>query len=253
MLALEPHAGPECGPSVEFVRPGGRPLPGDEGIRAAIGDLVAGRIVAVKGLGGFFLACDASSEESVARLRQRKGRPHKPFALMARDLPTALLIGYAERAEIFALESPAAPIVLLRARVGTTLASGVAPGLREVGVMLPYTPLHHLLLADGPPLLVMTSGNVSEEPIARDDRSALDSLSGICDSFLLHDREIHARADDSVVRIVAGSPQPVRRARGSVPARMRCTLARCVYATSAAQASAKPSTGVSTGPSRSSR
>ena len=213
----EPNACPECGPSVAFVRPGRSSLPRDEGLRAAIDDLVAGRIVAVKGLGGFFLACDATSAESVARLRERKRRPHKPFALMARDLATALSIGFAEEAEIRALESPAAPIVLLRARAGTPLATGVAPGLREVGVMLPYTPLHHLLLADGPPLLVMTSGNVSEEPIARDDRSALDRLSGIADSFLLHDREIHSRADDSVVRIVAGSPQPVRRARGSVP------------------------------------
>ena len=213
----EPNACPECGPSVEFVRPGGHPLPADGGLREAIDDLLAGRIVAVKGLGGFFLACDASSEESVARLRERKRRPHKPFALMVRDLRTALSIGFAEEPEIRALESPAAPIVLLRARAGTPLATGVAPGLREFGVMLPYTPLHHLLLADGPPLLVMTSGNVSEEPIAREDRSALDRLSGIADSFLLHNREIHARADDSVVRIVAGSPQPVRRARGSVP------------------------------------
>ena len=213
----EPNACPECGPSVLFRRPGGRTLPGEEGLRAAIDDLGAGRIVAVKGLGGFFLACDASREESVARLRQRKRRPHKPFALMARDLPAALSIAFAEGAEIRALESPAAPIVLLRARDDATVAGSVAPGLREVGVMLPYTPLHHLLLADGPPLLVMTSGNVAEEPIAREDRSAVERLSEIADSFLLHDREIHARADDSVVRIVAGEPQPVRRARGFVP------------------------------------
>jgi hydrogenase maturation protein HypF len=213
----EPNACPECGPSVSYVRPGERTLAGEDGLRGAIEDLVLGRIVAVKGLGGFFLACDAANESSVALLRQRKRRPHKPFALMARDLPTALSIARAGESEVRALRSPAAPIVLLRARDGATLAKSVAPGLREVGVMLPYTPLHHLLLADGPPVLVMTSGNVSEEPIAREDRSAIEKLSGIADSFLLHDREIHARADDSVVRIVAGSPQPVRRARGSVP------------------------------------
>lgn len=213
----EPNACPDCGPSVAFVRPGRRVLSGEEGLRAAVEDLALGRIVAVKGLGGFFLACDAANEESVARLRERKRRPHKPFALMARDLETVRSIALTDAAELHALSSPAAPIVLLRARDGATVARGVAPGLRELGVMLPYTPLHHLLLAGGPTVLVMTSGNVSEEPIARDDAFAMERLSGIADGFLVHDREIHSRADDSVLRIVAGAAQPVRRSRGFVP------------------------------------
>ncbi len=213
----EPNACPECGPRVELVRAGAPPIGGESALRTAAADLVAGRILAVKGLGGFFLACDASNEDSVAALRARKRRPHKPFALMARDLETVRAIARPGAAEIRALRSPAAPIVLVRAGERSSIAKGVAPGLSELGVMLPYTPLHHLLLADGPPLLVMTSGNVSEEPIAKDDAHALEKLSGIADAFLLHDREIHTRADDSVVRIVAGSTQPVRRSRGFVP------------------------------------
>lgn len=213
----EPNACPACGPRVELVRAGAPAIRGDGALRQAVADLAAGRILAVKGLGGFLLACDAANEGSVAQLRERKRRPHKPFALMARDLETVRSITCPDAAEVRALRSPCAPIVLLRAREGAGVARGVAPGLAELGVMLPYTPLHHLLLADGPPVLVMTSGNVSEEPIARDDAAALEKLSGIADAFLLHDREIHTRADDSVVRIVSGLAQPVRRSRGFVP------------------------------------
>ncbi|HVE66211.1 MAG TPA: carbamoyltransferase HypF [Thermoanaerobaculia bacterium] len=213
----EPNACPDCGPRVEIVRAGSPPIRGDGALREAVADLAAGRILAVKGLGGFLLACDAANEDSVARLRERKRRPHKPFAVMARDLETARSIATPDEAEARALESPGAPIVLLRARGSARVAKSVAPGLAELGVMLPYTPLHHLLLADGPPILVMTSGNVSEEPIAKDDVTALEKLSGIADAFLLHDREIHTRADDSVVRVVSGFAQPVRRSRGFVP------------------------------------
>jgi hydrogenase maturation protein HypF len=213
----EPNACPACGPRVELVRAGAPAIRGDGALRQAVADLAAGRILAVKGLGGFLLACDAANEDSVAKLRERKRRPHKPFAVMARNLETVRSIARPEAAEVRALQSPPAPIVLVRARRGAGVAKSVAPGLAELGVMLPYTPLHHLLLADGPPVLVMTSGNVSEEPIARDDAAALDKLSGIADAYLLHDREIHARADDSVVRIVSGFAQPVRRSRGFVP------------------------------------
>ena len=153
-------------------------------------------------------------------LRVRKRRPHKPFALMARDLTEVRAIAFVNPAERDALRSPSRPIVLLdapRALRRRTIAPSVAPGLRELGVMLPYSPLHHLLL-ERLPLLVMTSGNLSEEPIAKDDADAEQRLGEIADALLLHDREIHTRADDSVVRVVGRATQPVRRARGMVPA-----------------------------------
>lgn len=208
----EPDACPACGPRLRVPEPR---LEREEALAAAVAALRAGRIVALKGLGGFHLAADASDESAVRRLRERKRRPHKPFALMARDLAQAERVVSLDAAAREALLSAGRPIVLAKAKGG--VAASVAPGLDELGVMLPYTPLHHLLLHDGPPLLVMTSGNLSEEPIARDDVAALEKLGGIADLFLLHDREIHTRADDSVVRIVAGAAQPVRRSRGLVP------------------------------------
>ena len=218
----EPNACPRCGPRLTFTV-GGEPGPtGEEALRAALLELRAGRIVAVKGLGGFFLAVDPTNEHAVARLRLRKRRPHKPFALMARDLGVVEAIARVGEVERALLRSKASPIVLLRraengaGEHGPRVAPSVAPGLRELGVMLPYTPLHHLLLAELP-LLVMTSGNLSEEPIARENAEALERLRGVADAFLLHDREIHARADDSVVRVIGGVGQPVRRSRGYVP------------------------------------
>jgi hydrogenase maturation protein HypF len=160
---------------------------------------------------------DARDEAAVARLRARQRRPHKPFALMARDLDEAARIAEVDAAAAAALSSRARPIVLLPARAGAGVAPSVAPGAGDLGVLLPYTPLHHLLLADGPPLVVLTSGNRAEEPIARDDAGARAALSGIADAFLGHDREIHQRADDSVCRVIAGAARPVRRARGHVP------------------------------------
>jgi hydrogenase maturation protein HypF len=213
----EPNACADCGPSLELVRNGLPALFREEALRDAVEELYAGRIVAVKGLGGFFLAADATREDSIARLRERKRRPHKPFALMARNLDAIRAFAEVSDAAARALLSPAAPIVLVPGKAQAALAKSIAPGLSEYGVMLPYTPLHHLLLADGPPVLVMTSGNVSEEPIARDDATALERLSGIADAFLLHDREIHTRADDSVVRVVGDGVQPVRRSRGFTP------------------------------------
>ena len=213
----EPNACPDCGPRLELVRNGLPPLFREEALRAAVAELSAGGIVAVKGLGGFFLAADATREATIARLRERKRRPHKPFALMALSLETARSFAEVSDAAVRALLSPAAPIVLLPAKANAGLAGSVSPGLCEYGVMLPYTPLHHLLLADGPPVLVMTSGNVSEEPIAKDDLAAREKLSGIADAFLLHDREIHARSDDSVVRVHGDAVAPVRRSRGFAP------------------------------------
>ena len=210
----EPNACPDCGPRLAFVRDPDPPVSGADALSAAVAAIEAGLIVAIKGLGGFHLAADAGRADTVARLRARKHRPDKPFALMVRSLAEAerlcVLDGEARRA----LESPARPIVLAPARIDV---QGVAPRLGELGLMLPYTPLHHLLLSDGPPVLIMTSGNRADEPIARTDEEARESLAGIADAFLMHDREIHTRADDSVVRRVAGGVQAVRRSRGAVP------------------------------------
>jgi hydrogenase maturation protein HypF len=211
----EPNACPDCGPRLTWW-----PDPavaGEAALAAAVAALRGGGIVAVKGLGGFHLAVDATDDEAVARLRARKHRPHRPLAVMARSLDQAGRIASIDPIAREALVSAARPIVLLRARPGAEVAAGVAPGLTELGVMLPYTPIHHLLLADGPPLLVMTSGNRVDEPIARTDDEARDKLAGIADGFLLHDRAIHTRADDSVVRPVAGAIQAIRRSRGVVP------------------------------------
>jgi len=216
----EPNACPVCGPRLWFWRDGGARLDGAAALEATLDELRAGRIVAVKGLGGFHLAVDAADDDAVARLRARKRRPDRPLALMVRSLADAGELVVLELAARAALRSPARPIVCAPARRGAhaIVSPRVAPGMRELGVMLPYTPLHHLLLADGPRVLVMTSGNRSEEPIARTDADARERLRGLADAFLGHDREIHTRADDSVVRIVCGGAQPVRRSRGAVPA-----------------------------------
>ncbi|BDG01379.1 carbamoyltransferase HypF [Anaeromyxobacter oryzae] len=213
----EPNACPACGPRLELRAPGRPAATGDAAVSAAVAVLRGGGVVAVKGLGGYLLATDARDEAAVARLRVAKRRPHRPFAIMARDLAEARAVAEVDEAGAALLASRARPIVLLPARLGAGVAPSVAPGLPELGLMLPPTPLHHLLLADGPRLLVMTSGNVSEEPIARSDAEALERLAPLADAVLLHDREIHARADDSVVRVVDGRPLILRRARGFVP------------------------------------
>ncbi len=191
-------------------------------IGAAAAALAAGSIVALKGLGGFHLACDATDEAAVSRLRERKHRWGKPLAVMVHDMATAREIAEISDAEESLLASPVRPIVLLRRRMTAgdstpALASSVAGDLPDLGIMLPYTPLHHLLLAAVDRPLVMTSGNVTDEPIATGNDEALSRLASIADAFLLHDREIRSRYDDSVVRVVAGRTQPLRRARGYAP------------------------------------
>jgi hydrogenase maturation protein HypF len=212
----EPNACPACGPRLEWIA-GANAASGEAALAAAVRALGAGAIVAVKGAGGFVLAVDAADERAVARLRTRKRRPDKPLAVLARSLDEARRVAHIDEAAAAALTSPARPIVLVPARPGPGLARGVAPRLDEVGLCLPPTPLQHLLVGDGPPLLVMTSGNVSDEPIARENAEALRRLNAIADGFLLHDREIHTRADDSVLRVIAGAAVPIRRARGLVP------------------------------------
>jgi hydrogenase maturation protein HypF len=217
----QPNACPVCGPRLEFrAGPDASPLYGEEALQAARAAIRAGRIVAVKGLGGFHLACDATADAPVARLRERKGRVDKPFAIMSFDLPTVERYCQVDDAERALLASRQRPIVLLRRRTDAPISPLVAPGNRYLGVMLPYTPLHYLLLepADGFPVaLVMTSGNYSEEPIVTRNEEALERLAALADSFLLHDREIHARCDDSVTRVFMGAELPIRRSRGYAP------------------------------------
>jgi hydrogenase maturation protein HypF len=193
-------------------------LVGERAIQAAQQLLGSGGILAVKGIGGFHLACDATKDEAVQLLRRRKGRVGKPFAIMARDLATVQQIAHLSDAEQTLLASRERPIVLLRRRTASPLSAEVAPGNGSVGVMLPYSPLHYLLLAaPNPPLLVMTSGNYAEEPIATKNDEALTRLAALADGFLLHNRAIHVPCDDAVMRTFAGQELPIRRSRGYAP------------------------------------
>jgi hydrogenase maturation protein HypF len=213
----QPNACPACGPRLRALDAGGFELHGADPIRAAAKVLREGGIVAAKGIGGFHLACDATSEAPVALLRLRKRRDEKPFAVMVRDLAAAAQIARLSEGDRELLASIERPIVLVPRRETSRLAPGIAPNNPLVGLLLPYSPLHHLLLADAGRPLVMTSGNLAEEPIAYRDGDALDRLGGIADLFLLHDREIESRSDDSVARVIAGRPVVFRRSRGYVP------------------------------------
>lgn len=208
----QPNACGLCGPRVWIEG-----SPRTDAVGEAVAALRRGAIVAVKGLGGFHLACDARSAAAVARLRERKRRADKPFAVMFPDIASVEREAVVEAAAAEALGGAQRPIVLLPRRAPSDLAEGVAPRLREIGAFLPGTPLHHLLLDSFGGPLVMTSGNLSEEPIAAANDEALGRLRGIADLFLLHDRDIHMRADDSVVRILLGRERLLRRARGHVP------------------------------------
>jgi len=213
----QPNACPVCGPQLSLADSSGEAIETDDVISSAVGLIKQGRIVAVKGLGGFLLACDATSEDAVTELRNRKKRPHKPFAVMLASLEEAAKHCYLSAAERELVASAKAPIVLLKAREGTKIAESVAPGLKYTGVMLPYTPLHHLLLRDAAIPLVMTSGNLSEEPIASDNGEALNRLAGIADYYVLHNRDIYSRYDDSVCMVEFAEPQVLRRARSYAP------------------------------------
>ena len=221
----QPVACPDCGPQVWLeVKPGVKLNEKEEAIQTARQMLAEGQILAIKGLGGFHLACDAHNPEAVARLRDRKHRPAKPFALMAFDLD--IIRKYVEVTDNAAslLKSPQAPILLLPKRSGSRLAENVAPGQAKLGFMLPYTPLHLLLLEpeeDYPEVLLMTSGNLSEAPVIRKNQEARDKLFGIADAFLMHDRPIHMRVDDSVFMLIENEPYPSRRARGYAPNPLR--------------------------------
>jgi hydrogenase maturation protein HypF len=214
----QPNACPVCGPQLALWSPAGEPLANrDEALGRAAEALRAGQIVAVKGLGGFHLTVDARNAEAVARLRERKPRQDKPFALMARDVEQARsLCEIPGQAEAL-LTSAEAPIVLLRRRPQATVADNVAPDNPSLGVMLPYTPLHHLLLRELGFPIVATSGNLTDEPICTDEGEAIQRLGHIADLFLVHNRPITRHVDDSVAWIVGGEPQLLRRARGYAP------------------------------------
>jgi hydrogenase maturation protein HypF len=237
----QPNACAVCGPSLLLVKsPGWQTLPAPDTlaslgkcwfedkdslsiIRQARSLLAEGKILAVKGLGGFLLACDASNGDAVRELRKRKRRPHKPFALMVRDLETARRLCEVSADDDASLVSTRRPIVILPRRPEAKLAAGIAPGDSTLGIMLPYTPLHYLLFSDSPEsgsawsALVMTSGNLSEEPIVTSNVEALLQLGGVADWFLLHNRDIATRVDDSVVRTFEGRERALRRARGFAP------------------------------------
>jgi hydrogenase maturation protein HypF len=212
----QPNACPRCGPRLWLTDADGKPVPGDP-VREAARLLRKGAIVALKGLGGFQLSCDATSDQAVERLRKRKRRYAKPLAVMVRDVEEVSRCCRVGREESLLLTSPRSPIVLLEERKDSPLSRRVAPGLKRQGIFLPYTPLHHLLLRETGIPLVMTSGNLSEEPIARDNDEALRRLGGIADYFLLHDRDILVRYDDSVTSVLRGREYPLRRARGYAP------------------------------------
>ena len=213
----QPTCCPRCGPSLRVLDARALPVDAPAPVAYAARALLEGRIGAIKGLGGYHLACDARSERAVVALRARKSREEKPFAMMVADLAAAEALAHVSGAERELLLSPARPIVLLRRLAGAPVAPSVAPRDPLLGIMLPYTPLHHLLLRETRAPLVMTSGNRSDEPIAHEDADAFDRLQGIADFFLAHDRPIHTRCDDSVVRVVGGRPLPIRRSRGSAP------------------------------------
>lgn len=228
----QPLACPACGPSLWFES-GSKVVRGsDAAIATAQRLLGSDAVVAIKGIGGYHLACDATSERAVQHLRDRKRRPDKPLAVMVRDLEAARALAWIDDQEAALLTSPARPIVLLRARPDNPLAPSVAPGNPRIGILLPYAPLHHLLFATVPhhhapvpEALVMTSGNLSQEPICHDDTEARRRLGAIVDAFLLHDREIHVPCDDSVARVVNGRVLPIRRARGYAPMPLRLPVA----------------------------
>lgn len=218
----QPNACPECGPHVWLTDDAGRVLAErDDALKLAVEQLNSGSIVSVKGLGGFHLAVKATDERAVGRLRMRKIREEKPFAVMFASKDAVREHCFLEKEEEALLGSLQRPIVLLKRRLegpAPRIAHSVAPRNRSLGVFLPYTPLHHLLFEGSTcDALVMTSGNQSDEPIVMDNGEAAERLKGIADFFLLHNRDIYMRCDDSVTRVIRGKPRPIRRARGYVP------------------------------------
>jgi hydrogenase maturation protein HypF len=222
----EPNACRQCGPTLRLLDSGGNTLAaGEDPIAAAARALARGMIVALKGVGGYQLACRADEPAAVAELRRRKGRDEKPFALMTPDQATLAALIELSPAQARLAGAPERPIMIARRRPGAAVAGAVAPGLHDLGVMLPSTPLHHLLLGDTGATLVMTSGNLAGEPIVIDDDEALDRLGAVADLLLVHNRQIAARADDSVVRVLGDGPAARRGVLPRTAARMPASSA----------------------------
>ncbi len=221
----QPNACAQCGPRLSWhlttEHDGGDVIFGDKALDAALASITSGQIVGLKGVGGYHLVADATDAAAVAVLRRRKARDDKPFAVMVESLAAARELCDLDERAVEALSSIRRPIVLAPRRAGNGIAAGVAPGLPELGVMLPYSPLHHLLLEGAARPLVMTSGNISDEPIAHDDADASVRLRPLVDALLQHDRPIHIRCDDSVVRATPRRVQVLRRSRGFAPEPMR--------------------------------
>ncbi len=214
----QPNACPRCGPQVSLWTAQGEEIARREKALQRVVQLLAeGHIVAIKGIGGFHLACRADMDDPVTRLRQRKHRSEKPFAVMFPSVEAIQRVADVTDQEIGLIISPAHPIVLVRKRQPFSLSAVIAPGLTKLGVFLPYSPLHHLLLKDLGCPLVMTSANLSDEPIVKDDVVALKKLPQFVDFLLIHNRPIVHRTDDSVVRVIAHTPVPIRRSRGYAP------------------------------------
>jgi hydrogenase maturation protein HypF len=213
----QPNACPICGPTLRLIDCANRSVPGGDPISAAARAIIEGKIVAIKGIGGFHLACNATDPGAVRRLRERKHRDEKPFAVMVRDIAEAERLAHFTKADKESILASERPIVIVRRRQYAALAPEIAPGIPAVGLMLPYAPIHHLLMAEVGRPIVMTSGNLSETPIAYRDDEAIARLGPIADLFVMHDREIVTRCDDSVVRVIAARAAVMRRSRGYVP------------------------------------
>ncbi|WP_242986526.1 carbamoyltransferase HypF [Vallitalea guaymasensis] len=212
----QPNCCKECGPQVEFIDSNNK-MKYDNPIKSAVSKIKQGKIVGVKGLGGFHLCCDAVNKNTINTLRIRKKRPNKPLAIMAKNLESAKKIAYISIKEEQILTGRQKPIVLLKKRVSNILPSNIAPDQRYIGIMLPYTPLHYLLFDESIEYLVMTSGNLNGQPLAYKNNEAIESLGNICDYFLTHNREIHMPIDDSVVKVIEDKLMVIRLARGYAP------------------------------------
>jgi len=216
----QPVACPVCGPKIKLCDKTGREIENDPDkvILETVQLLLAGKIVAIKGLGGFHLACNGENDEAVKMLRLRKMRDYKPFAMMAADIDKIRQFAYVDKTAEAILQSPQSPIVLLPKKEPNTIAPSVAGGINTFGFMLPYTPLHHLIFAEKKlNALVLTSGNIADEPLICKDSQALEKLGCVADVFLMHNREIYRQVDDSVIHIIQNEPVLLRRSRGFVP------------------------------------
>ncbi len=213
----QPNCCPNCGPSLKLVTSKGQDVLIENPIRDTIKFIKQGKIVAIKGLGGFHLACEVENEKTIEVLRKRKNRPHKPFAIMVKDIETAKRLAYISKEEEQVLLSNKRPILIVNRKESSILPDIIAPNTKKIGIMLPYTPLHYLLFGQGISFLVMTSGNVSGGPIQYENDKAIDYLRNIADYFLVHNREINISVEDSVVKVIENKEVVIRRARGYTP------------------------------------